>query len=109
MQNVVDFVIDDDVSITIEATPVHRVGVSGVSRDGVRPERDRSFKAIASRIRKIAEAVTRQMDELSKGRGRPDETKVEFGITVSTEADVIVAKGSGEGSFKVTMVWRDKD
>lgn len=108
MQNVVDFMTDDDVTITIEATPVHRVGASGVSRDGARPDKDKHFNAIVSRIQKIAAAVSKQMDQLSDGRGKPDETTVEFGMTVSAEADVVVAKGSGEGTFTVTMVWRDK-
>lgn len=107
MQNVIDFVTDDGVTISIEAAPVRRAGASGVSRDVFPPGKNRNFDVLVSKIQKIAEAVSGQLDRLSHSKAKPTETRIEFGVSVSMEADVLVARGNGESSFKVTLVWKD--
>ena len=39
----------------------------------------------------------------------PDEAAVEFGITLGAETGVVVAKGSGEVHFNVTLTWNHTD
>lgn len=107
MRNVVDFVTDDGVTISIEAVPVRHVGAVGVSRDPVQPVGKKNLDTIVTRIQKVAEAVSGQLRKLSESKMMPDETRVEFGVSVSMEADVLIARGNGESSFKVTMVWRE--
>jgi len=45
-------------------------------------------------------AVTGRLRALS-----PDEATIEFGLTVTAESGVVVAKGSAEVHFTVTMTW----
>lgn len=107
MRNVVDFVTDDGVTISVEAVPVRHVGVVGVSRDPDAPVEKKNLDTIVTRIQKVAEAVSKQLRKLSESKMMPDETRVEFGVSVSVDANILVAKGNGESSFKVTMVWRE--
>ncbi|WP_263972375.1 CU044_2847 family protein [Spongiactinospora rosea] len=37
---------------------------------------------------------------------RPDEISVEFGLSLSAEADVVISSTSAQASFKVSLVWR---
>jgi hypothetical protein len=106
VDNVIDFVTEDGVIISVEALPVRRVGVSGVSRGPFPPDGERKFDEIIDRIRKVAEAVSAQLGKLEESALMPDETQVEFGVSVSAEADVLIVKGGGESSFTVTMTWR---
>jgi hypothetical protein len=46
------------------------------------------------------EAVTSQLRKLS-----PDEVAVEFGLTVTAESGIVVAKGSAEVHFTATLKW----
>lgn len=46
------------------------------------------------------EAVTSQLRKLS-----PDEIAVEFGLTVTAESGIVVAKGSAEVHFTATLKW----
>ena len=35
----------------------------------------------------------------------PNEVQVEFGITLSTDANIIIVRGSGEANFRLTLKW----
>jgi hypothetical protein len=59
---------------------------------------------------KLEEALGRTMPTLRSIVGSirslaPDEAEIEFGITLSAEAGVVVAKTAVEGHFTVTLSW----
>lgn len=35
----------------------------------------------------------------------PDEIGVEFGLSLSAEADVVISRATGQADFKVTLTW----
>jgi hypothetical protein len=102
VSNVIDFRTDDDAVISIEAVPVRRAGAQPVSR-GVTG--DRRLDAVVSRIRQVAAVVSRELGAIDPWEFGPARTEVEFGVSVSTEADVFVVKGTAEATFKVKMTW----
>ena len=108
VNKVIDFVTDDGTVISIESAPVRREGASNVSRSPEKATGDKRIDYVLLRIRKIAEAVSAQLEELSSSSLAPSETEVEFGVTVSAEADVVVVKGTGEATFNVRMTWTNK-
>lgn len=66
------------------------------------------------RLRSSGETLESALDKVSPGlktvaaRLRalsPDEATIEFGLTVTAESGVVVAKGSAEVHFTVTMTW----
>lgn len=68
-------------------------------------------KVIARAEVTLEEALGRLKPSLSKivhllKEVSPDETTVEFGIKLGGETGVIVAKGTAEVNFKVTISWR---
>ncbi|GAA0981801.1 hypothetical protein GCM10009602_34670 [Nocardiopsis tropica] len=108
VNKVIDFVTDDGTVISIESAPVRKEGAAPVSRTPGKATGDKRLDSVLLRIRKIAEAVSAQLEELSSSSLAPSETEVEFGVTVSAEADVVVVKGTGEATFNVRMTWTAK-
>lgn len=105
MNRVIDFVTDDGTVISIESAPVRKEGASNVARGDERILGGRQLDAVLLRIRKVADAVSTQLKDLSSSPMAPAETEVEFGLSVSAEADAVIVKGNGEATFKVKMTW----
>lgn len=108
MNKVIDFVTDDGTVVSIESVPARREGAAHVSRNTERATGDKRLDSVLLRIRKVAEAVSAQLRELSTSSLAPSETEVEFGVSVSAESDAVVVKGSGEATFNVRMTWTNK-
>jgi hypothetical protein len=99
--------LQDGSSFTVELAeapaherPVTRGGGSRVE-DAVQTL-DSSFEGAVDRIVPAARAL---VERLRDGAGDPSEVVVEFGLTVSVEAGVIVAKASGDAHFTVKLTW----
>ena len=50
-----------------------------------------AMKGIVSQIREAAE--------------RPDEVEVEFGVKLSADSNVIIARAGGEANFRIALKW----
>jgi hypothetical protein len=105
---VIDFVTDDGTVISIESSPVRKEGASNVARDPEKVLGGRQLDAVLLRIGKVAEAVSAQLAALSSSPLAPSETEVEFGLSVSAEADAVIVKGNGEATFNVRMTWSNQ-
>lgn len=82
------------------------VGVDRVARrepDGVIVASSRLEEAVAQ-IKPAIRSVLATLRELA-----PDEHEIEFGIKLTAEAGVVVAKTAMEGHFTVRMGWRGAD
>jgi len=94
--------LDDGGTVLVEVsgTPsgVERVGRVG---DVVRDTAETLQQALA-RIRPAAAAV---LDSVRGMAPAPDKVKVEFGVTLTAEAGVVVARATSEANFKVTAEW----
>ncbi|WP_121188214.1 CU044_2847 family protein [Nocardiopsis sp. Huas11] len=105
----IDFVTDDGTVVSIESTPVRKEGASNVARDDERILGGRQLDSVLLRIRKVADAVSTQLKDLSSSPMAPAETEVEFGLSVSADADAVIVKGKGEATFKVKMTWSNRE
>ncbi|MGW4801458.1 CU044_2847 family protein [Nonomuraea sp. NPDC004297] len=65
----------------------------------------RSFGEMLDTIRPVAENFVTSFGELAQA---PDEITVEFGVTLSAEADVVIASTATEANFSVTLSWKGK-
>ena len=63
-----------------------------------------SLEQALGQIKPAMHAVTDWLKAMS-----PDEATVEFGITLGAETGVVVAKGTGEVHFTVTLTWKHAD
>jgi hypothetical protein len=62
------------------------------------------LEAALDQLRPAVEAVRLRLEAMA-----PDEVTVEFGIVLGAETSVVVAKGSTEVHFTVTLTWKPGD
>ncbi|MCX5197446.1 CU044_2847 family protein [Streptomyces sp. NBC_00249] len=62
----------------------------------------RTFGEMIDGIRPVADSFVGRLSGLVH---RPDEITLEFGVSLSAEADVVIASTSTEANFSVTLTW----
>jgi hypothetical protein len=60
-----------------------------------------SLEAALDSLRPVVRTVREKLGEMS-----PDETTVEFGLVLGGETGIVVAKGTAEVHFTVTLSWK---
>lgn len=105
MNNAIDFVTDDGTTVKIEPAQPRRQGAHNVGKQPGDATGQKHLDDVLLRIRKVAEAVSEQINGFSEIPGGPSGAEVEFGLSVSAEADAVIIKGNGEAIFKVTLTW----
>ncbi|MBY8874759.1 hypothetical protein K7640_23300 [Micromonospora sp. PLK6-60] len=86
------------IEVSSERTGIERVGRAG---DVVRDANETLQQALA-RVRPAADAVLDSVRGMAK---TPDKVTVEFGIKLTAEAGVVVARTAAEANFAVTVEW----
>ncbi|WP_230396200.1 CU044_2847 family protein [Streptomyces blattellae] len=106
MAYVGEMLLDDGQIVLLEVAGDGPAGVQRVSRGGVVAGAAETLQQALGRVRPALGAVVDDARSLARP---PAEVTVEFGITLSAEAGVVVAKGSTEAHFTVTMRWSAQD
>ncbi|MFE4451656.1 CU044_2847 family protein [Streptomyces sp. NPDC056796] len=95
------------VRVELEGTGAEESGIGRVGRGSElsRASAETLQEALAH-VRPAVEAVARSVRDMAQP---PDTVSVEFGIKLSAEAGVVVARTAGEANFAVTLEWnRDR-
>ena len=45
------------------------------------------------------------MTQIREAAERPDEVEVEFGVKLSADSNVIIARAGGEANFRIALKW----
>ncbi|MDX2939088.1 CU044_2847 family protein [Streptomyces ipomoeae] len=78
-------------------------GLVRVARPGqVVARATRSLGEMVAAVRPVAQNF---VDGFRGMASRPDEITVEFGLTLSAEADVVISSTAAQANFNVTLVW----
>ncbi|MDT0344830.1 CU044_2847 family protein [Streptomyces litchfieldiae] len=87
-----------------ETDPDAEPGVVRVGRAGEPPigRAARSLDAMLGVVHPVAERFVARFSGMEQP---PDEISLDFGISLSAEADVLIATTSGEANFSVTLTW----
>ncbi|MQY14151.1 hypothetical protein SRB5_43130 [Streptomyces sp. RB5] len=102
MSYVIEVPVEGSESVRVEVSE-NTDGVVRVARPGqVMAVAQESLQQSLDKIRPVAAAVWEKLRDMPR---TPDKVSVEFGIKLSAEAGVIVAKGATEANFVVTMEW----
>jgi|ERR1022692_2184125 hypothetical protein len=104
MAYVVEVPVDGGGRLLVQASDDEVPG--GLELAAVRPGQivaraQESLEAALDQIRPAIGAVVRQLAAMS-----PDEATVEFGILLGAETGAVVAKGTAEVHFAVTLTWK---
>ncbi|MDI3422669.1 CU044_2847 family protein [Streptomyces luteolus] len=79
-------------------------GLADVSRPGRLAERaTRSLGDMLGSVRPVAENF---LDGFADMERAPDEIGLEFGLSLTAQADVVVSSTAAAANFKVTLTWR---
>jgi len=87
-------------SILIESSITEKTG--GLHQAGGISDIKKKLGELLDVITPISESIISSVDKLSK---IPDSITAEYGLSISAEGNLFVAKVAGEGSLKVTFAW----
>ncbi|QXE33251.1 hypothetical protein KQY30_02025 [Streptomyces sp. GMY02] len=109
MTRIQEMLLNDGTAVRVEVegqpdSGIDRVG-RGAASDIVRGSAQTLQEALAH-IRPAVEAVADSIQGLAS---RPDTVSLEFGIKLSAEAGVVVAKAASEANFVVRLEWDARD
>ena len=79
--------------------------VRATRADGAVRSSAETFESSITHVRHIAEVI---IDKLSGLPAAPDNIRTEFGICLTAEAGIAIAKGSGEAHFVIELEWSRK-
>lgn len=100
--HVIEVPVEGGESIRVEVAE-ETDGIVRVARPGqVAAIAQESLQQSLDRIRPVATALWEKLRHLPE---TPDQVTVEFGIKLSAEAGVIVARGATEANFVVSLEW----
>ncbi len=88
-------------SILIESSIIERPGTIEQAGGGI-SDIKKKFEELLEVIIPISESIIGSGDKLSR---KPDSITAEYGLSISAEGNLFVAKVAGEGSLKVTFAW----
>ena len=100
MSQLVEFPLARGGTVRVE---VEEVGIARAGRAGeVVAVAQQTLEKALDPIRPIAEGILAKLHDLAE---TPDRVSVEFGVKLSAEVGVIVARGTAEANFTVQLEW----
>ncbi|MGD3112712.1 CU044_2847 family protein [Streptomyces sp. YGL11-2] len=106
MAYLVELPLDDSdaaqvVKVELQEKPAD--GLVKVSRPGqVMARATRSMGDMLSSVRPVAQELVGSFSEMTQG---PQEITVEFGLSLSAEADIVISSSTAQAHFKVALKW----
>ncbi len=106
MTQLLDLELEQGGSILVEVEEPARGPVTrGRQADAV----TKAGETLEQVLGQLGPALKGIVSQLRAGADWPDQVQVEFGVRLSTDANVIVVRTGGEANFKISLVWsRDK-
>lgn len=101
MSQLVEFPLTGGGTVRVEVDDDEGIARAGRADDVVATAQQTLQKALDP-IRPLAESVLAKLHDLTE---TPDAISVEFGLKLSAEAGVIVARGTAEANFTVKLEW----
>jgi Trypsin-co-occurring domain 1 len=105
MSPLLDLGLEQGGSILVEVEQTE--GSGPVMRGSGRPAETvvEAGQTLESVMGRLGPAVRGIVSELRSAADWPDEVEIEFGIKLSTEANVVIARAGGEANFRICLRW----
>lgn len=89
--------------VRVEVVETGADGLVRVARPGqVMARASRSLGEMVTGIRPVAQSFVDGFRGMAQA---PDELNLEFGLSVSAEADVVISSTAAEANFKISLTW----
>lgn len=95
---------DQTVRVQIREVDEALVRVGRGGRTVARAER--TLGQMLDTVRPVAESFVGRFSDMAQA---PDEITLEFGVSLSAEADVVIASTATAANFSVTLTWNRRD
>ncbi|MGW2508979.1 CU044_2847 family protein [Streptomyces scopuliridis] len=95
---------DETIRVQIREVDESLIRVGRGSRSVARAER--SFGQMLDTVRSVAESFVGRLRGMANS---PDEITLEFGVSLSAEADVVIASTATAANFSVSLTWNRSD
>ncbi|MFJ9210378.1 CU044_2847 family protein [Streptomyces sp. NPDC102264] len=95
---------DETIRVQIREVDEALVRVGRGSRSVARAER--TFGQMLDTVRPVAESFVGRLRGMANA---PDEITLEFGVSLSAEADVVIASTATAANFSVSLTWNRSD
>ncbi|MFD7287106.1 CU044_2847 family protein [Streptomyces sp. NPDC059863] len=95
---------DETIRVQIREVDDTLVRVGRGSRSVARAQR--SFGQMLDTVRPVAESFVGRLRGMANS---PDEITLEFGVSLSAEADVVIASTATAANFSVSLTWNRSD
>lgn len=105
MKHLVEFPLEDGGSIFVEVNDDEERGARRVAR-GTADEPEVAPGTFEQALNKIRPATEKVITTLQGLVHTPDEIEMVFGFNLHAEIGVIIAKGSTEANYTVTLRWK---
>lgn len=102
MATVVEMPLEDGTSILVEVEDneqrLQRVGRADTVIRG-------TTETLEEALRRVEPAVAAVVSQVRKLASPPDKVQLEFGVKLTAEAGVVIAKAATEANFKLSLEW----
>ncbi len=105
MKRIVEFPLENGDSILVEvdqpAIIDDRIGL----RDELAQKAQQTFESALEKVNPVANAIINKMRSLNQPA---DEVEVKFGVKMSAELGAVIASGTGEVNYEITLKWKQE-
>lgn len=110
MNDYIEIDISGDTKLFIQTNSAEKNGTGTRKMRDVSYKNNKILKATKAQFEQSLDAVKYVGQSLSEKFKdlQPDNVEIEFGITLSAEANVIISSISTEANFKVKLTWKDE-
>lgn len=109
MASFLELVLDDGQKLTVEVDAREQHGSetdvvkTSMTPSSIARKVEVSFEQVRASILSISHSFATTLKALP---GSVDEAQIEFGLTLDTSADVVLAKIGAQGSFRIVLKWK---
>lgn len=91
----------DSESLLIESTISEKTG-KFEQAGGIEQKIGTKLSDLLKVIHPLTDSIVNSVNDISK---KPDSISAEFGLSITAEGNIFVAKATGEASLKITFTW----
>ncbi len=102
VKRIVEFPLEngDSILVEVDQPPLidERIGL----RDELAQKAQQTFESALEKVNPVANAIISKVSSLKQP---VDEVEVKFGIKMSAELGAVIASGTGEVNYEITLKW----
>jgi hypothetical protein len=103
MKHIVEFPLESGDSVLVEVNEPDNSDDRISIRDELTHKAQQTFEAALERVKPVASAIMTKVRSLNEPA---DEVEVKFGLKMSAELGAIVASGTAEANYEITLKWK---